>query len=185
MPGTAAAATTFTYTGLPFAAGPTPPTAPFTTTDHIVATFVVTTALTPNQGFTVNNLTAPPAYLQNFRISVVDSGGTPKLTWTPADLVSGTLAIQRTGGAVTWAQLSPVNISMFGGPTQIFIDSLHGMSGDNAYDGILGGKNARSFVVGTWTEVAVPEPSQWAMMGLTLVGATGYAVRRYRLARTK
>ena len=31
----------------------------------------------------------------------------------------------------------------------------------------------------------VPEPGQWAMMGLTLVGATGYAVRRYRLARTK
>lgn len=30
---------------------------------------------------------------------------------------------------------------------------------------------------------AVPEPSQWAMIGVTALGVTGYALRR-RLAKT-
>ena len=47
-------------------------------------------------------------------------------------------------------------------------------------DGAAGG-----FAIGEFGIAAIPEPGQWAMMGVTLFGAVGYGVRKYRARQTK
>jgi len=45
-------------------------------------------------------------------------------------------------------------------------------------------KNVPFFTVDEWNVRIVPEPGQWALMGVTLLGAAGYALRRRSAAKT-
>ena len=51
--------------------------------------------------------------------------------------------------------------------------------------GIGDKKNVPFFTVDEWDVQIVPEPGQWAMMGVTVLGAAGYALRRHRARTTQ
>ena len=46
-------------------------------------------------------------------------------------------------------------------------------------------KNVPFFTVDNWEVQAVPEPGQWAMMGLTAIGVVSYAIRHRRAQPTR
>jgi hypothetical protein len=84
---------------------------------------------------------------------------------------------------------SGVSLGVYPGDTQPVINnfSLTMAPGDSISflmtadtSGIGDKKNVPFFTVDEWNVQSVPEPGQWAMMGVTLLGAVGYAVRRQR-----
>ena len=108
-----------------------------------------------------------------------------------ADLSQSIALAANTGYMLAFhVQGDPDNCWVVGPGNSVTIDPHFALAGSGytvtigstlAYPGYL---PYDIYLFGGNMAVSVPEPSQWAAMGLTLLGVAGYGFRRYQLRRT-